>query len=102
MQDAFSFVISALLDLYVLAFLLRLALGLNRADFRNPLAQAVLKATNPLVIPARRFIPAAGRKDAEPIAKITALLRADPHLTKENAKLIEEIVIGTYKRLRGS
>ncbi len=64
MQDAFTFVISALLDLYVIALLLRLVLGLGRMDFRNPLAQAILRATNPLVLPARRLIPAAGRLDA--------------------------------------
>lgn len=63
MQDAFTFVISALLDLYVIALVLRLVLGLQRADARNPLAQAILKVTNPLVLPARRFIPAAGRLD---------------------------------------
>ena len=63
MQDAFTFVISALLDLYVIALVLRLVLGLQRADARNPLAQAILKVTDPLVLPARRFIPAAGRLD---------------------------------------
>ncbi|MDQ0464704.1 transcriptional regulator with XRE-family HTH domain [Caulobacter ginsengisoli] len=40
--------------------------------------------------------------DAEPIAKITALLRADPKLTPDNAKLIEDIVVSTYFRLRGN
>lgn len=49
---------------------------------------------------AEMFIPSARRKEAEPIARITALLRADPNLSKENAKLIESIVIDTYKRLR--
>ena len=63
MQDAFTFIISALLDLYVVVLLLRLVLGLQRVDFRNPLAQAILKATNPLVLPARRLIPATGRLD---------------------------------------
>jgi transcriptional regulator with XRE-family HTH domain len=49
---------------------------------------------------AEMFIPTARKSEAEPIAKITALLRADPKLSKENAKLIESIVIDTYKRLR--
>lgn len=38
--------------------------------------------------------------DAEPIARITALLRADPNLSDNNAKLIEDIVVSTYNRLR--
>jgi transcriptional regulator with XRE-family HTH domain len=49
---------------------------------------------------AEAFIRGAGNKKPEPIAAITALLRADPHLTKANAKLIEDIVASTYKQLR--
>lgn len=49
---------------------------------------------------AEMFIPGAVDSEVEPIAKITALLRADPKLSKQNAKLIEDIVISTYNRLR--
>lgn len=51
---------------------------------------------------AEMFIRGADQREAEPIAKITALLRADPKLTPTNAKLIEEIVISTYEKLRGN
>jgi transcriptional regulator with XRE-family HTH domain len=51
---------------------------------------------------AEMFIPGTRKKEAEPIAKITALLRADPRLSKENAKLIESIVVDTYNRLKGN
>jgi YggT family protein len=57
MQNAFTFIIVALSDLYVITFFLRLAMGWVRADFRNPMAQFIVKVTNPLVMPARRFIP---------------------------------------------
>lgn len=50
---------------------------------------------------AEAFIKGANKRKSEPIAEITALLRADPHLTKQNAKLIEDIVISTYNKLRG-
>lgn len=40
-------------------------------------------------------------KQSEPIAEITALLRADPKLSKVNAKLMEEIVLSTYNKLKG-
>lgn len=51
---------------------------------------------------AEMFIPGAAEDagDAEPIAKITALLRADPNLSAPNAKLIEDIVLSTYIRLK--
>ncbi|MBR2535479.1 MAG: hypothetical protein IKE66_05340 [Hyphomicrobium sp.] len=49
---------------------------------------------------AEMFIPSARKTEAEPLAKITALLRADPKLSKANAKLIESIVIETYNKLR--
>lgn len=49
---------------------------------------------------AETFIPGSGKEEAWPIAKMTALLRADPHLTPEHAKLLEEIVISTYNKLR--
>jgi transcriptional regulator with XRE-family HTH domain len=50
---------------------------------------------------AETFIPNANQKKPEPIAQITALLRADPNLSKQNAKVIEDIVVSTYKQLRG-
>lgn len=49
---------------------------------------------------AEMFIPGSTDEEAEPIAKITALLRADPHLSKKHAELIEDIVVTTYNRLK--
>ena len=49
---------------------------------------------------AEMFIPGSSTSDAAPIAKITALLRADPHLTPQNAKLMEQIVMTTYEKLK--
>ena len=49
---------------------------------------------------AEMFIPGTLKKTAEPIARITALLRADPQLTPKNAKLMEEIVMSTCNRLK--
>lgn len=40
-------------------------------------------------------------RNADAIARITALLRADPNLSDSNAKVIEDIVTATYKRLKG-
>src|SRR5262245_11432869 len=70
-MDAIRFIISSLLSLVFFAFLLRVILQLARADFRNPISQAVLRVTNPLVLPLRRVIPPVGKID---LASIVALL----------------------------
>lgn len=51
---------------------------------------------------AETFIRGANKKKAEPLSEITALLRADPHLSKTNAKIIEDIVMSTYSKLRST
>jgi YggT family protein len=51
------FLIKTLSDLYLLVFLLRFILQTVRADFYNPLSQFIVRATNPLVVPARRVLP---------------------------------------------
>jgi YggT family protein len=71
MQDAFTYVISTVVDLYTTAIFLRLALQWVRADFRNPMAQFILRVTNPLVLPLRRIVPSFGGIDT---ATVIALL----------------------------
>jgi YggT family protein len=60
---ALYFVVDALTQILLFLLVLRLWLPLLGADFRNPIAQAVLKITSPLVIPLRRLLPAVGRVD---------------------------------------
>jgi YggT family protein len=47
----------------LLLLLLRLVLPWVGANFHNPLAQGILKATSPLVVPVRRMLPPIGRID---------------------------------------
>jgi len=61
--SALTFIIQAFAQLYLLVLLLRLWLPWFRADFRNPIAQAILRLTSPLVVPVRRVIPPIGRLD---------------------------------------
>ena len=63
MKPALIFVISTLAQLILLVMLLRFWLPWLRADFRNPIAQGILRITSPLVIPVRRIIPPIGRLD---------------------------------------
>jgi len=47
----------------LLVLLLRFWMPWLRADFRNPLAQGILRFTSPLVVPVRRIVPSFGRLD---------------------------------------
>jgi len=53
---ALVFILNAVLGIYTAAVILRFLMQQVRADFYNPLAQAVMKATNPLLLPLRRVI----------------------------------------------
>ena len=65
--QALIFVIDVFAGLYLLLLLLRFLIPWLRIDFRDPLAQGILKLTSPVVIPVRRFLPAIGRIDTATI-----------------------------------
>ncbi|MEW5838999.1 MAG: YggT family protein [Pseudomonadota bacterium] len=44
-------------DLVIIFLLMRFSLQLARADFYNPVSQAIVRLTNPMLAPLRRFIP---------------------------------------------
>lgn len=67
MQQALYFIIKTIAQLYLLVLLLRFWLPLLRADFRNPLAQGILRITSPLIVPLRRLLPSIGRIDTSTI-----------------------------------
>ena len=70
-MSALLFIFNALQYLLIAAFLLRVLLPLARANMRNPFSQAVLRFTNPIVIPLRRVLRPIGRIDT---ASFVALL----------------------------
>ncbi len=67
MTQALYFIVKTLAQLYLLLLLLRFWLPIMRADFRNPIANGILRITSPLVIPVRRIIPPIGRLDTSTI-----------------------------------
>lgn len=67
MTQALYFIVKTLTQLYLLLLLLRFWLPMMRVNFRNPIAQGVLRITAPLVIPVRRFVPPIGRLDTSTI-----------------------------------
>lgn len=61
--NALIFVIWTVARLYLLVLLIRLLLPWFQVNYRNPLTQAILSLTSPLVVPLRRIIPPVGRLD---------------------------------------
>jgi YggT family protein len=68
--SALIFIVQTLLSLLLFVFMMRVLLQWARADFRNPLAQAVVKITNPLVLPLRRVLPPVGKVDTSSIVAV--------------------------------
>jgi len=55
--NAGIFLVQVVLGIYILMVMLRFLFQLVRADFYNPISQAILKITNPPIKPLRRIIP---------------------------------------------
>lgn len=66
------YLVQTAIGIYLLIMLLRFILQLVQADFYNPLSQFLVRATNPLVLPLRRFLSARGRFD--PASLVLAIL----------------------------
>lgn len=73
MEQALVFIIRTLVDLYIITFVLRIIMQWVRSDFRNPLTQFILRITNPLVIPLRRFVPPIGGLDTATLIVVVVL-----------------------------
>lgn len=57
------YLLQTAIGIYLLIMLMRFVLQLSLADFYNPISQFLVRATNPLVLPVRRIVPARGRLD---------------------------------------
>lgn len=73
MMNALIFLVETLLSLVFYVVLLRLLLQWARADFRNPLASAVVRLTNWLILPLRRVLPSIGRIDTATVVAVVAI-----------------------------
>ena len=88
---ALLYVLDALFTLVLVAFLLRVILPLVDAGFRNPIGEAVLKVTDPLVLPLRRLFKPVGRID---VAAVVALLLFALALLEQLLELLEVEALG--------
>ena len=68
-----AIIVSELLSLALFVVLMRLLLQLVRADFRNPICQAIVRLTNPLVIPLRRILPPIRKLDTATVVAVTII-----------------------------
>ena len=59
-SQAFAFLIETLFQLYLTALMLRVLLEALRADYYNPVCQALIKVTDPLVKPLAKILPRVG------------------------------------------
>ena len=73
MASGLVYILQSLVDLYLITFVLRLAMQWVRADFRNPIVQFVLTVTNPLVAPLRKVIPPIYKLDTATLIVYLAL-----------------------------
>lgn len=61
--NAIGFILGILFNLYATVVAVRFVMQTVRADYYNPLAQGVVRVTDPLLIPLRRVIPSIKRYD---------------------------------------
>src|SRR5271155_684706 len=72
-MEAIRYIVDTLLWLLMLAFLLRLLFQLVRADFRDPMADAIVRVTNWLILPLRRLLPPIGKLDTATVVAVLAV-----------------------------
>ncbi len=73
MMEAVRYIVDTLLWVLTLAFVLRLLFQWVRADFRDPMADAVVRVTNWLILPLRRVLPPLRRIDTATVVAVLAL-----------------------------
>ena len=69
-MNALYYLVDTLLTIYLYVLILRFVMQLTRADFRNPIANAILIATNPIIMPLRKILPPVGKVDSATVLAI--------------------------------
>ena len=72
----FRYIVDTLLWLLTLAFVLRLLFQWVRADFRDPMADAIVRVTNWLILPLRRVLPPVGKIDTATVVAVLLVASA--------------------------
>jgi YggT family protein len=69
-MEAIKYIVDMLFLLLTLAFVLRLLFQWARADFRDPVADAIVRVTNWLIMPLRRVLPPIGKIDTATLVAV--------------------------------
>jgi YggT family protein len=69
-MEAIRYIVDTLLWLLTLAFVLRFLFQLVRADFRDPMADAIVRVTNWLILPLRKLLPPMGKIDTATVVAV--------------------------------
>ncbi len=72
-MEAIRYIVDTLLWLLTLAFVLRLLFQWVRADFRDPMADAIVRVTNWLILPLRKLLPPIGKVDTATVVSVVIL-----------------------------
>ena len=72
-MEAIRYIVDTLLLLLTLAFVLRLLFQWVRADFRDPMADAIVRVTNWLILPLRKVLPPIGKIDTATVVAVLAI-----------------------------
>jgi YggT family protein len=75
-MEAIRYIVDMLLWLLLLAFVLRLLFQLVRADFRDPMADAIVRVTNWLILPLRKLLPPIGKIDTATVVAVLLVASA--------------------------
>lgn len=103
LQEILSLLINTAFSIYASLLLIRVLLGLVRANFHNPISQFLVKATNPVIKPLRRFIPSIGKIDTGAVVAVLAcktiqlLLLTIIGVSSFAQELIPYVIGGTLK-----
>lgn len=57
LAQAAAYLVQMFLGLYVVTILVRFLMQVSRADYYNPISQAIVKVTDPAIRPLRRLLP---------------------------------------------
>lgn len=73
MHQVVLFLAETFFSLLLYVFLLRLMMQWTRANFRNPIAESIVRLSNWLVMPLRRVLPPLGRIDTASLVAVYAV-----------------------------
>src|SRR5450631_2700531 len=75
-MDAIRYIVNTLLWLLTLAFVLSLLFLWVHSNFRDPMADAIVRISNWLILPLRRLLPPIGKVDTATVVAVVAIASA--------------------------